>query len=172
MLRLIPNLALQTCADLQSTISNHRWESPLVLSSIPPMPLDNRIRMVLVRSLSCAVISREILYGCPVLDLVGSVVLLLCSALKQGDVAPSSRRPALQSILDPIAPFPCVTLQPPTGLCSPQPPQSDASGALAHVLPSPNSYLAAPHWRPLPFRPECSAVANTLLLGPTCCCLT
>jgi hypothetical protein len=37
------SLALPTCADLQSTISNHRWVSHLVLSSIPPMPLDTRI---------------------------------------------------------------------------------------------------------------------------------
>jgi hypothetical protein len=73
MLRLTPNLVSPTCADLQSTISNHRWVSPLVLSSIPPMPLDNRIRMSWVRSPSCAAISRGILYGRPVLGLLGSV---------------------------------------------------------------------------------------------------
>jgi len=36
-----------------------------------------------------------------------------------------------------------------------QPPQSYASVALAHVLPSHNSYLSAPFWCPLPFRAEC-----------------
>jgi hypothetical protein len=34
------------CADLWSTTSDHRWVSPLVLSSIPSVPLDNKIRIV------------------------------------------------------------------------------------------------------------------------------
>ena len=71
-------------------------------------------------------------------------------------------------LLDPIAPFPCATLQPPTGLCFPQLPQSYASVVLVRVLPLPSSCLAALQG-PLAFRRECLAAVNTLLLGPTYC---
>jgi hypothetical protein len=72
MLRLAPDWALPTFADLQSTMSNQRWASPLVLSPIPAILLDSTIRRVLVHSPSCAAISRGILYGCPVLGFRGS----------------------------------------------------------------------------------------------------
>ena len=73
MLRLTPEWALPTFADLQSTMSNQRWASPLVLSTMPAIPLDSTIRRVWVHPPSCAAINRWILYGCPVLDFRGSV---------------------------------------------------------------------------------------------------
>ena len=45
MPRLTPNWAISTFADLQSTMSNQRWASPLVLSPIPSMPLDSKPRL-------------------------------------------------------------------------------------------------------------------------------
>jgi hypothetical protein len=54
-------------------MSNQRWASPLVLSSMPAIPLDSTIRRVWVHPPSCAAINRWILYGCPVLDFRGSV---------------------------------------------------------------------------------------------------
>ena len=68
MPRLTPNWAISTFADLQSTMSNQRWASPLVLSPIPSMPLDSKTRLWGVHSPSCAAISHGILYGCPLLD--------------------------------------------------------------------------------------------------------
>jgi len=75
MLRLAPDWALLTFADLQSTMSNQRWASPLVLSPMPAILLDSTIRRVWVHSPFCAAISRGILYGCPVLDFRGSASL-------------------------------------------------------------------------------------------------
>jgi hypothetical protein len=54
MLRLAPDWALPTFADLQSTMSNQPWASPLVLSLMPAIPLDSTIRRVWVHSPSCA----------------------------------------------------------------------------------------------------------------------
>ena len=45
MPRLTPNWAISTFADLQSTMSNQRWASLLVLSPIPSMPLDSKTRL-------------------------------------------------------------------------------------------------------------------------------
>ena len=97
MPRLTPNWAISTFADLQSTMSNQRWASPLVLSPIPSMPLDSKTRLWGVHSPSCAAISHGILYGCPVLDFRGSVSL----STVQGDDA-RSRGTACQKACLPV----------------------------------------------------------------------
>jgi hypothetical protein len=45
-LQLTPNLVLRVPISSQPEQSNHCWVSPLVLSLIPPVPLDIKIRMI------------------------------------------------------------------------------------------------------------------------------
>ena len=68
--------------------------------------------MVCVRSPSCA-ISRGILYGCPVLDLLGSVSSSAVWYTAARRCGTAFLKASSQSIVDPIAPCPCATPQPP-----------------------------------------------------------
>ena len=134
ILRLTSDWALLTFADLQSTMSNQRWASPLVLSSMPAVPSTAQsagfgctLRPALPAAAGSYMVARCSTFEVP-------LALSPCHAPLQEAVAPPARRPAHQSIVDATALYPHATPQPPTGLCSLQPLRSDASGAFARAF--------------------------------------
>jgi hypothetical protein len=120
---------MPTFADLQSTMSNQGWVSPLVLSSMPATPLDSKsegfgctLHSSLPSAAGSYMVAQCLTFEVP-------LALSTCCAPLQEAVAPPSRRPAHQSIVDATALCPYATPQPPTGLYSLQPLRPVAPGA-------------------------------------------